>query len=513
MEIKFYKFKKRVNSTKRPGQNDQVVFDCTDVRLKNATSIINPVFIIEGSGDGYMALTIPMLDANYCYVPDFNRYYFIDDVTLIANNVVQISCSVDALASNRTEILNSSQYVLRSASQYDGNIVDNYYLTKADYLTCKDILPFDGDNIFWCPPGTGSVNDFHYVVATVGSFYNASALATVQGVNYYALTVQQMTDFVHFLSQAVENYLDIPETVMNGDLLKSLYDPFQYVKSVMYFPFGLGNIWGADQSPIEFGYWQGSYGHRITNTQISGDTRIVFNKHPLASTRGAYMNIAPYSEYTLHCEPFGTIPLDATLLQDAEMLKLHVQADVTTGESKLIIKAVDLEHQNEAWGSPYMKARPTIATAYAKLGVDVPVASIQTDYVNMGQSMLGAMNSGLGLVASAMSENVVGLASSTTGIASGLGDFVRSCMPVARQSGASGSYLSCTDIYSLKLTEKHVNVVGEDLADFGRPLCQTKVLSSLSGYVLCKDVELALSTTKSESEKCISYLESGAFIE
>ena len=44
---------------------------------------------------------------NYCFIPDLNRYYFIDSVTFLGNSSYELSLKVDVLKSNESIILNA----------------------------------------------------------------------------------------------------------------------------------------------------------------------------------------------------------------------------------------------------------------------------------------------------------------------------------------------------------------------------------------------------------------------
>lgn len=44
---------------------------------------------------------------NYCFIPDLNRYYFIDNVTFLGNSAYELSLKVDVLKSNESIILNA----------------------------------------------------------------------------------------------------------------------------------------------------------------------------------------------------------------------------------------------------------------------------------------------------------------------------------------------------------------------------------------------------------------------
>ena len=70
--------------------------DClkTEGRLLENQSIEKPVLIIDGDVTPY----------NYVYIPAFNRFYYINDMTIKTDTLKFISCEVDALQSFKTEI-------------------------------------------------------------------------------------------------------------------------------------------------------------------------------------------------------------------------------------------------------------------------------------------------------------------------------------------------------------------------------------------------------------------------
>lgn len=65
--------------------------------LRGESSVIKPSFLIE--------ITNPS-QYNYCYIPDFNRYYFITNITSVRTDIWRIDCNVDVLMSFQTQILN-----------------------------------------------------------------------------------------------------------------------------------------------------------------------------------------------------------------------------------------------------------------------------------------------------------------------------------------------------------------------------------------------------------------------
>lgn len=67
--------------------------------FKDDIDILNPVLLIKNYTGG-----------NYCYVSDFERYYYIDDVGLLKGGVYQLQCTVDVLKSYAIELENADFY-------------------------------------------------------------------------------------------------------------------------------------------------------------------------------------------------------------------------------------------------------------------------------------------------------------------------------------------------------------------------------------------------------------------
>ena len=90
MTIKVYSgFSKRINSTKQQTGGTDI-----SAVLKAPCNIVSPVFEVSASYATY----------NYVYVASWGRYYYVSDVTYITNDVVQLHCASDPMASGKSEI-------------------------------------------------------------------------------------------------------------------------------------------------------------------------------------------------------------------------------------------------------------------------------------------------------------------------------------------------------------------------------------------------------------------------
>lgn len=111
---------------KTSSENDRVVKELTEElsltgTLRDSTSILNPTLTIEGD--------IDIASKNYAYIEEFGRYYFIDDIVSIRNNLWSVSMSVDVLMSYKDDILNLDCIIERQERKY------NLYLNDSDILT------------------------------------------------------------------------------------------------------------------------------------------------------------------------------------------------------------------------------------------------------------------------------------------------------------------------------------------------------------------------------------------
>lgn len=86
------------------------------IRLKRSTDILNPILIIKSELD-----LINLV--NYCYIPDLERYYFINGIEPYPNGVYRLQCQVDVLESFKTDILKVKSHTTETGV----NVMMNIY--------------------------------------------------------------------------------------------------------------------------------------------------------------------------------------------------------------------------------------------------------------------------------------------------------------------------------------------------------------------------------------------------
>lgn len=499
-------FSKRENSTKVPSSAQISAGRELSVLLKDATSVYNPTFILRTS-DPHLF--------NYAYCPAFGKYYFIRD-WVSDHDLWNCICEEDVLASFRGVILGSTQYVLRSSAEWDNTIPDTSYPTKVSFQAYDTVMsaqeqPFASNDI----PGMGNTAALCYVVATIGGDQESDQYTPpFSGVNYYLMNPAKFREFMDYVSEDLSDYLNVTEIGQN--LLRALYDPFQYIVSVRLYPFNIiSSGEGVTWQPVSFGYWKkAGLGHKLPTSISERYFYVGLQQHPQAAARGVKMNLSPWTERVLHIEPFGDIQIDSLFTADKARLYCRIQTDLITGDSLLEIKAIPDYGQDPVPSWDSIPGQGVIASAHSKVGVDIPIHAMRTDYIGIGQALLGSASTGLSMV----TPSPVGLASGVLNTASSIGDAVKAAVPSLSKSGTAGSYLA--KFNKGRLTSKFTLCVDEDIQNYGRPLCKRRVLSSLiatsgtnTGYCLCSNADIDMAGTAQEKNSIYDHLNNGVFLE
>lgn len=97
LTIELYNFAKRKNSTKVPDTSG-TSFECT---LKTPCSWYDPIFLLHDTGT-----------PTWNYASWGSWYYFVTDIIAQANDLFEIHCSLDPLATYRAEILATNAFVM-----------------------------------------------------------------------------------------------------------------------------------------------------------------------------------------------------------------------------------------------------------------------------------------------------------------------------------------------------------------------------------------------------------------
>ena len=126
MTIIFYKTLSKPNEINKVLQNS---FTITG-NFKTDTDIIKPIIKVLNTTD------FNIFDYNYCYISELKRYYFIEDITILADRLFFISLSLDVLYTYKNAILSS----VGNISRYSQNVQSSKKDTIEDYIQNEILL-------------------------------------------------------------------------------------------------------------------------------------------------------------------------------------------------------------------------------------------------------------------------------------------------------------------------------------------------------------------------------------
>lgn len=469
--VEFWAFSKKENSTKQPTTGSGIAY--TNVLLKDETSILNPVLKVAVSSMPVPSVA-PVNTMTYCYIPKFGRYYFITD-WVYNQGIWECSLAVDVLASFKTPIGATSAYIERSASAYDGNIIDKLYPANTNYSITRVAL---SAAYLGVPPSGGC-----YVVGVINSVAN-----TAGAITYYAMSQTQLANLLAYMF-GNDIWTSSGITEISQGLFKSMFNPMQYIVSCMWLPIGTSSL-GNTTGTVYIGY----YNTNITATLVTylfekGHVTGTITSHPQAASRGSYLNYAPYTDITLYIPPFGSIPIDTAFLKKGNHLYCPYWVDHITGEATI---QISLSAYDPAIDSNVCAERS------AKMGVPIQIAQVMADYSHTVQTMQSGLSGGIAGI-----------------IAGALGATVQSALdakfPQVSTSGSNGSFASNqTEAHAIL---RHTQIVDGDNTDFGRPLMAVRTINTLSGYVKCGEAHPAIPCLQEELSMITNYLTSGFFYE
>lgn len=472
--VNFYTFSKRINSTAVPN-NPVISVQCS---LKDNSGIINPILEISTS--------VNPQALNYAYIPQFDRYYWVNDWTWILGRW-EVTLNIDVLGSYRSQIGSSSHYVLRSSYRYNQNLVDDLYPALA-----------------WQPNYYIDTESFNFATSILDGTFVIGVVnrqpENFGAVSYYTMTASQIHALIRdMLPTASETWLQ-GFSQMTDTLYRSIYSPFDYIKSCKWFPVDIRGT-GNDETMYFGNYESNATGRPIRdNTLFWYDTiKDVYLPTSWISLDAKY-RVQPYAHIYLYCNPWGVIELNPLDFTDSRIIHLVMQLDYINGDAILkIYKTVGTTNY-------------FIVQKVAKLAIDITLSQSSIDVSSLTTSTLGA---GVGITSLIAASNPAGIIAG--GITAGAGVFnaILSTQPTMGNSvGVTANSIKGLGTGEIMLIYTSTYFASEDNTENGKPLCETVTLNSIPGYIKCLHGEMSIDGAYNEELSMISeFLTNGFFFE
>ena len=457
MKLKYYSFSKRKNSTAQPTGGNEI-----DVVLKEPCSILSPVFKTFAD----------VKAANYVYISDWGRYYFVDDISYDGPEYI-MSCSIDALATYKSSIGSTSALI--------------EYTTSSSDITLPD--PRNKASVNFEEVTTGLLDLSTYGFSTAGYFILGVA-GGLGGVTYYAmsaLTLRDVLDYVfdtNFWQQIENQFFNYKDCIVS-------------CKWIPYIPTGTSShviIAGQDIGI------SGTIVNRFKDITAASYSIYYYSDSLGLGTN--YLDFAPYTTGMLYLPFVGVVPLDVDVVSKSRQIIIGASVDNFTGDIVYRLSNESGDYINSYQGN---------------VSVNIPISS-QT-YNAMGA--IGSGISTIGGVASAVggivAQNPGVVAGGLAGIAAGSLSMAQSLSVHTQVNGSISSALSAS--MGLQAKASVITRVPSETTltayktNLGMPYFKNATISSLSGFVKCSGASCSMAGLSEEKDIVNNYLNNGFYYE
>ena len=464
---------KRKNSTLQPSLS--ISYDCI---LKDATSTDNPTFIIQDASFN--------IDVNMARWD--NRYYFIEDIISFRNNIWEVSCKLDVLATYKSEILSTTAFIIYDSTA-NTEIPDNRLPIKTTKVvqTATAACPFVPD----------------------GGCYILSLTGAEGTTGVYKVTESELGDLIDDLQHVTDNIFDFngitpptrPSSTNVYDWLAYIGDYLKYMVDCAVRPisqiFGSGNIpenirecrfipfdIGVTGTPIPIylGTFvtQQSLGKLVTETVVRSTTVNI----PWQATD--YRRRSPYTEIYLYLPYIGMTRLSSENLIGQSSITVDYCIAIRDGSLICTISS----------------GGEVLGQYSGNVSASVPVGVSNISLGRTAQSIIG-------VAASVATDSLA-----TFGMASI--QYANSVTPnYSSLGGLDGIAAIGTNQNITCYTVFHDTIAApnQNLPVIGSPTMYSKSIGSLSGYCQCSDAHVSAAADGHILDEIDSYLNSGFYIE
>lgn len=496
--VKFGVFSKRRNSTKVPTTE---LSDSRTVTLKETTSQDQPTFIVTGNNFNY----------NYCEWD--GKYYFINEIESLRNNEIAIHCILDPLATYKSYIKASTQFVSYSSSEaVQSYLVDtripvlkdasvdvrssSISVLDADGRYILATVGKDGSALFDC-----SITKIKDVIASISN-WETSGISAAQAL--IDPQVIQTMDFGTAITALNTTLGSIGEALINCGFVGNAYAQApSCIRSCIWVPFGTILHEGGDLR-----IWLGNFDTHVDAKRVSAKPN-TGNTSVSIPWQSSGWRRAVCEQVYLYLPLVGMVSIPTNEIIKESSFTINWSATATDGAICYEVKA----------GSQIIGAYGGQCSANYPVGINQQASAgeirnsiiqgaekIASTAVNASASINPAAwvvgGTAIGMEAANTAIDVADLANTTHA----------SCI-----GGIGGGAGSGLDLEAHCFTVYHPTVLNESNAAYkaamGVPVMKAMQLTNLTGFCQCANAHVEAPATAGELNAIDAMLNSGIYIE
>ncbi len=489
-EVRFFKFSKRENSTALPDVTGGAVFQCT---LKDNCSLNNPVIRLELRNNQNQFDPNAWPDYNYCWVKPWNKFFFVSDWTN-EHPLWAAHCSVDVLATYRSQILGSTQYVAYSSVSGGAWLADTRIPLLKNATTSIASTSLSG--LF----SNGGLYILSYIgkettgLVALGDASLKTLLDAISGEGqdeFRTTAINQVNSYFGGSApiSAEEALYAMSQVTTQNDILGKAYATApSCLRSCIYTPLVVP---GSPDTHI----WLGNFDTNVTGigvkgTPITGSVSVSIPWQHSDWRRGVCEQVYLY------------IPLVGMV---------SISADSVVSESTLTIEySYTLTDATIAYR--VLAGSQVIGTYGGSCAINYPLGVNQQ--ASAGQVMQSVMQGVTQTVSAGITGNIGGVVAGIATTAYNALDTALTSHPssVGGIGGGAGSGLN-RNIICFTVSHDTVITPGTMQNTMGIPTMKPILLSSASGYCQCVNAHISANACLEELSQITAHLNSGFYIE
>ena len=471
MDVNFYTFSKRKNSTKQPTGTGTVVA----CKLKQPSSLTNPVLELSGGIN---------TARDYAYISAFGRYYYVVDQVSITNDITEYHLEEDLLATNKTDIGNTKAHIVYASTGYDTMKVDSR-------IMLKNTKTKNGGGAPDTPIFNGGA---YYLTVINGANGGGSGISQTYQLTDTAMDRIRKWFADHDIFAALDNYF-------HGSPLDGVFSvkwlPYKYVSTG-------GNtsyVYIGDRNNVTDGFSfdqnNNEYASLITGFPTIQKT-ITFARPNRYSDFRMY---EPYTTGQIYLPGLGNVDLNLGDWKGSS-INVIVTIEVITGNVTYLLTT---------------DAGAVIQSMSCNVASPCPVAKEVTSGGGLVSSIGMMAGGGAGLIGGLLSGGSTVLAASAASVIAGASNTILNANKHA--PSVSGNYGARNTLIWPYITMVETSVDTEDptaadyIATKGRPVGTVAAINTFSGYVQTDDAHVSCDAPAAEKEEINAMLNAGIYYE
>lgn len=484
--VSFSNGAKRKNSTKQLPMGS--AHQCT---FKNGCTVLKPTLLLE------------LGDSNFPPYSAFKigeRYYHITNINSLRNNLFEVSGEVDALATYKSQILASTQYVQYSSVLSSAWLPDTRIPVNRNAITSAIVTA----NLDF-PDTAGS-----YILSVLGQTGVDCFRVSRSGIQAIIEDLQDWQDnlkddIIDMIDGAEDPAVALAKATTETGFLGNKYSvAVDCIRSCHWVPFNSVVVGGSSAEIYLGSYPTGVTGYKITTSYHSGNIRLSipwhFSDYRRSTCEQAYLYL-----------PFvGMVALPSDEI--VSNASIDIKYSVTASDGQVCYEVQSGGQVIGTYGGNCAMSIPIGINQKASLGdIATTVAS------GMAKTISAGIDGAVGVATAGLSGNIASVADAGFSLISTTYNSIDTALSTTPTTvgGIGGGAGAGLDLQAKCFTVSHPTVIEPSAmrATMGVPTMKPLHLSSCKGFCKCVNAHVAIPGTSAERDAIDYYLNSGFYIE